>query len=139
MSFSNQAPSLFSQPELLLYDELPNLSTYQAILRAISKGCHTLQAISNDCLIGSSSLTFPIWVSCRICAWSNAAAGNANNGPGRQRISKRGRCPSAILSSASISRFSFRISKNTHVPRRDNSPYQGRELRSFSLAWHLRN
>ncbi len=47
-----------AEPELLLHDELRDLSTYQAILRAISKGCHTLQAISNDCLIGSSSLTF---------------------------------------------------------------------------------
>ena len=47
-----------AEPELLLHDELRDLSTYQAILRAISKGCHSLQAISNDCLIGSSSLTF---------------------------------------------------------------------------------
>jgi AAA+ ATPase superfamily predicted ATPase len=35
-----------AEPELLLHDELRDLSTYQAILRAISKGCHTLQAIS---------------------------------------------------------------------------------------------
>ena len=47
-----------AEPELLLHDELRDLSTYQAILRAISKGHHTLKAISNDCLIGSSSLTF---------------------------------------------------------------------------------
>ncbi len=47
-----------SEPELLLHDELRDLSTYRAILRAISKGHHTLKAISNDCLIGSSSLTF---------------------------------------------------------------------------------
>ncbi len=47
-----------AEPELLLYDELRDLSTYQAILRAISKGHHTLKAISNDCLIGSSNLTF---------------------------------------------------------------------------------
>lgn len=47
-----------AEPELLLYDELRDLSTYQAILRAISKGHHSLKAISNDCLIGSSSLTF---------------------------------------------------------------------------------
>ena len=46
------------EPELLLYDELRDLSTYQAILRAISKGHHSLKAISNDCLIGSSGLTF---------------------------------------------------------------------------------
>jgi uncharacterized protein len=37
---------------------LCDLSTYQAILRAISKGHHTLKAISSDCLIGSSSHTF---------------------------------------------------------------------------------
>lgn len=47
-----------AEPELLLYDELRDLSTYQAILRAISKGYHALKDISNDCLIGSSSLTF---------------------------------------------------------------------------------
>ena len=47
-----------AEPELLLHDELRDLSTYQAILRAISKGHHTLKAISDDCLIGSSSLTF---------------------------------------------------------------------------------
>ena len=47
-----------SEPELLLHDELRDLSTYQAILRAISKGHHTLKAISDDCLIGSSGLTF---------------------------------------------------------------------------------
>jgi AAA+ ATPase superfamily predicted ATPase len=47
-----------AEPELLLHDELRDLSTYRAILRAISKGYHTLQDISNDCLIGSSNLTF---------------------------------------------------------------------------------
>ncbi|MEW5985620.1 MAG: ATP-binding protein [Chloroflexota bacterium] len=47
-----------AEPELLLHDELRDLSTYQAILRAISKGHHTLKEISDDCLIGSSSLTF---------------------------------------------------------------------------------
>src|SRR5690606_4745552 len=47
-----------AEPELLLHDELRDLSTYQAILRAISKGHHTLKAISDDCLIGSSNLTF---------------------------------------------------------------------------------
>lgn len=47
-----------AEPELLLHDELRDLSTYQAILRAVSKGHHTLKAISDDCLIGSSSLTF---------------------------------------------------------------------------------
>jgi AAA+ ATPase superfamily predicted ATPase len=49
---------LLAEPELLLHDELRDLSTYQAILRAISKGHHTLKAISDDCLIGSSGLTF---------------------------------------------------------------------------------
>jgi uncharacterized protein len=47
-----------AEPELLLHDELRDLSTYQAILRAISKGHHTLKAISDACLIGSSNLTF---------------------------------------------------------------------------------
>ncbi|MBK8986422.1 MAG: ATP-binding protein [Chloroflexi bacterium] len=47
-----------AEPELLLHDELRDLSTYQAILRAISKGHHTLKAISDDCLMGSSGLTF---------------------------------------------------------------------------------
>lgn len=47
-----------AEPELLLHDELRDLSTYQAILRAISRGHHTLKAISDDCLIGSSGLTF---------------------------------------------------------------------------------
>ncbi len=45
------------EPELLLHDELRDLSAYQAILRAISKGHHTLKAIGDDCLIGSSGLT----------------------------------------------------------------------------------
>ena len=49
-----------AEPELLLHDELRDLSTYQAILRAISKGHHTLKAISDDCLIGSSGLTFHV-------------------------------------------------------------------------------
>jgi uncharacterized protein len=47
-----------AEPELLLHDELRDLSTYQAILRAISKGNHSLKEISDDCLVGSSSLTF---------------------------------------------------------------------------------
>jgi uncharacterized protein len=47
-----------AEPELLLHDELRDLSTYQAILRAISKGNHSLKQISDDCLAGSSSLTF---------------------------------------------------------------------------------
>lgn len=47
-----------AEPQFLLYDELRELSTYLAILRAISKGHHTLRDISKDCLISSTSLTF---------------------------------------------------------------------------------
>jgi AAA+ ATPase superfamily predicted ATPase len=36
---------LLAEPELLLHDELRELSTYQAILRAISKGNHSLKEI----------------------------------------------------------------------------------------------
>lgn len=50
--------TFLAEPELLLHDELRDLSTYHAILRAMSKGHHTLKAISDDCLIGSSNLTF---------------------------------------------------------------------------------
>lgn len=47
-----------AEPELLLYDELRDLQTYLAVLRAISNGHHTLSDISNACLIGSTDLTF---------------------------------------------------------------------------------
>lgn len=46
-----------AEPELLLYDELRELSSYLAILRAISNGHHTLSAISNAALIGRTNLT----------------------------------------------------------------------------------
>lgn len=46
-----------AEPELLLYDELRDLQAYLAVLRAISNGHHTLSAISNACLIGSTNLT----------------------------------------------------------------------------------
>jgi len=47
-----------AEPELLLYDELRELQTYTAVLRAISNGYHTLSDISNSCLIASTKLTF---------------------------------------------------------------------------------
>jgi len=47
-----------AEPELLLYDELRDLQTYLAVLRAISNGHHTLSDISQACLIGSTNLTF---------------------------------------------------------------------------------
>lgn len=54
-----QPGSMFvAEPDWLLYDELRDLSTYKSILRAISNGAHTLKAISDACLIGSSGLTF---------------------------------------------------------------------------------
>ena len=54
-----QPGSMFlAEPDWLLYDELRDLSTYKAILRAISRGAHTLKEISDACLIGSSNLTF---------------------------------------------------------------------------------
>ena len=81
--------TFLGEPQLLLHDELRDLSTYQAILRAISKGYHTLQAISEDCLIGSSSLTFHLsklqelrLVERRLPATLTTA---------QQRISKQGR------------------------------------------------
>jgi uncharacterized protein len=51
--------SMFTaEPELLLYDELRDLQTYLAVLRAISNSHHTPIDISNACLIGSTDLTF---------------------------------------------------------------------------------
>lgn len=47
-----------AEPELLLYDELRDLQTYLAVLRAISNGHHTMRNISNACLISSTDLTF---------------------------------------------------------------------------------
>jgi AAA+ ATPase superfamily predicted ATPase len=46
-----------AEPSLLLYDELRELSSYIAILRAISNGYHTLGEISNAALIGRTSLS----------------------------------------------------------------------------------
>jgi len=46
-----------AEPTLLLYDELRELGSYLAILRAISQGHHTLSAISNAALIGRTNLT----------------------------------------------------------------------------------
>jgi AAA+ ATPase superfamily predicted ATPase len=47
-----------AEPTLLLYDELRELSSYLAVLRAISNGHHTLSAISNAALISRTNLTF---------------------------------------------------------------------------------
>lgn len=47
-----------AEPSLLLYDELRELGSYLAILRAISNGHHTLSAISNAALISRTNLTF---------------------------------------------------------------------------------
>ena len=46
-----------AEPTLLLYDELRELNSYLAILRAISQGHHTLTAISNASLISRTNLT----------------------------------------------------------------------------------
>ena len=47
-----------AEPTLLLYDELRELGSYLAVLRAISNGHHTLSAISNAALISRTNLTF---------------------------------------------------------------------------------
>ncbi len=47
-----------AEPTLLLYDELRELGSYLAILRAISNGHHTLSAISQASLISRTSLAF---------------------------------------------------------------------------------
>lgn len=47
-----------AEPELLLYDELRDLQTYLAVLRAIGNGHHSLNEISDACLIGATGLTF---------------------------------------------------------------------------------
>jgi AAA+ ATPase superfamily predicted ATPase len=50
--------SMFSaEPSLLLYDELRELSSYHAILRAISIGHHTLKAISDEALISRTNVS----------------------------------------------------------------------------------
>lgn len=51
--------SLFmAEPNLLLYEELKDIGTYHAILRAISRGMHTVKEISDACLIGSPKSNF---------------------------------------------------------------------------------
>jgi AAA+ ATPase superfamily predicted ATPase len=47
-----------AEPALLLYDELRELRTYQAILRAISNGHHTLREIGDAVLVDTTNLTF---------------------------------------------------------------------------------
>ena len=48
--------SMFSaEPSFLLYDELRELGSYHAILRAISTGRHTLKEISDEALIGRTN------------------------------------------------------------------------------------
>jgi hypothetical protein len=56
--FLSPGSMFMAEPELLLYDELRDLRTYLAVLRAISNGHHTLSNISNACLISSTDLTF---------------------------------------------------------------------------------
>ena len=46
-----------AEPDLLLYDELRDLETYHAILRAIAGGEHTVTGIANACLISTASLS----------------------------------------------------------------------------------
>jgi uncharacterized protein len=45
------------EPALLLYDEVREPQSHLAILKAIGAGCHTLDEISNECLIGKSNLS----------------------------------------------------------------------------------
>jgi len=47
-----------AEPQLLLYDELRELTTYLAVLRAIACGSHTLSAISKESLVSRTSLMF---------------------------------------------------------------------------------
>lgn len=46
-----------AEPMFLLYDEVYELQSYLAILKAIGAGCHTLSEISNHCLIGKTHLS----------------------------------------------------------------------------------
>ncbi|MDX1414178.1 MAG: ATP-binding protein [Candidatus Promineifilaceae bacterium] len=46
------------EPELLLYDELRELTTYLAVLKAIANGHHTVSAISRETLVSRTSLMF---------------------------------------------------------------------------------
>jgi hypothetical protein len=45
------------EPTLLLYDEVREPQSYLAILKAIGAGCHTLDEISNECLISKNNLS----------------------------------------------------------------------------------
>jgi AAA+ ATPase superfamily predicted ATPase len=81
--------TFLGEPQLLLHDELRDLSTYQVILRAISKGHHTLQAISNDCLMGSSSLSFHLGKLQELRLVERRLPGTLTTA--QQRISKQGR------------------------------------------------
>lgn len=45
------------EPMLLLYDEVREPRSYLAILKAIGAGFHTLNEISNECLIGKNNLS----------------------------------------------------------------------------------
>jgi AAA+ ATPase superfamily predicted ATPase len=47
-----------AEPQLLLYDELRELSSYLAVLRAISNGHRSLSAISNESAISRTSIMF---------------------------------------------------------------------------------
>lgn len=50
--------SLFlAEPTFLLYDEVREPQTYLSVLKAIGRGNHTLDAISNDALIGKTHLS----------------------------------------------------------------------------------
>ncbi len=46
-----------AEPQLLLYDEVREPQTYLAILKAIGAGYHTLDAISNESLVGKTHLS----------------------------------------------------------------------------------
>jgi AAA+ ATPase superfamily predicted ATPase len=51
--------SMFAaEPDLLLYDELRELSSYHAILQALSAGRHTVKEISEETLISRTNLAF---------------------------------------------------------------------------------
>lgn len=54
----NPGSMFLAEPQLLLYDELRELSTYLAVLRAIANGNHTLSAISRESSISRTSLMF---------------------------------------------------------------------------------
>lgn len=78
-----------AEPQLLLYDELQELPTYLAILRSISEGNHTLGDISNDCLIGSSSLSAYLARLQELRMIERRLP--ATISPAKQRVSKQGR------------------------------------------------